>query len=165
VPDFPRVALTYSDVVSGCQEALTNQGYTTTRASRIDRLSHIEAHRDPVEGTASFLTTDTYPKTVTIIDTSGLADVAGKQHLVEGFVDLSALASGESVKIRESMIIKSGGDFKTYAEETYNGPVSPPLCYILTRPGRYGLKIELVMESAPAADRSLDYQLLVKVVE
>lgn len=164
MPDFPKVLLTYTDVKNACKEGMTEQGYTTARAPYLDRLPSIEAHRDPVEGTASFLTTDTYPKTVAIIDTSTLTDVAGKQHLVEGFVDFTSLASGESIKIAESMIIKSGGSYIEYAEATYDAPVTPPLCYILTRPSRYGLKIELTMEAAPAADRSLDYQLLVKVV-
>jgi len=137
---------------------------TGTRKARIDRLASIEAHQTPTEGTATFATADSYPKTVTLIDTSGMA-IAGKQHVVDGYIDLSALASGESIVVREYMQIKSGGSFVQYAEETYSGVQSLPLLHITTKPARYGLKVELYMESAPSADRNFDYQLFVKAVE
>ena len=137
---------------------------TGTRKARIDRLASIEAHQTPTEGTATFATADSYPKTVTLIDTSGMA-IAGKQHVVDGYIDLSALASGESIVVREYMQIKSGGSFIQYAEETYSGVQSLPLLHITTKPARYGLKVELYMESAPDADRNFDYQLFVKAVE
>lgn len=137
---------------------------TGARKARIDRLGLMEAHRTPTEGTATFATTDSYPKTVTIIDTSTM-DIAGKQHLVDGFVDLSALASGESIVVREYMTIKSGGSPIKYAEETYSGAQTIPLLHITTKPARYGLKVELYMASAPSANRSFDYQLFVKAVE
>ena len=135
-----------------------------TRKARIDRLASIEAHQMPTEGTATFATTDSYPKTETIIDTSGMA-IAGKQHIVDGYIDLSNLADGESITVREYMQIKSGGSFILYAEETYSNAQSLPLLHIVTKPARYGLKVELYMESAPSADRSFDYQLFVKSVE
>ena len=160
MPDYPGVAVSKSTI----QEAMTDQGYTTERATRIDRLASMEAHQTPTEGTATFATTDTYPKTVTIIDTSGMA-IAGKQHRVDGFIDLSALASGESIKISEYMMIKSGGSYVLYAQETYSDAQDLPLLHITTKPAKYGLKVELTMDSAPAADRSFDYQLFVKAVE
>jgi len=137
---------------------------TGARKLRIDRLGLMEAHRTPAEGSASFATTDAYPRTVTIIDTSTM-DIVGKQHMVDGYVDLSALASGESITVREYMIIKSGGTFIKYAEETYSDVQAIPLLHITTKPARYGLKVELYMESAPAANRSFDYQLFVKAVD
>jgi len=137
---------------------------TGARKARIDRLASIEAHQTPTEGTETFATTDSYPKTVTLIDTSGMA-IAGKQHVVDGYIDLSALASGESIVVKEYMTIKSGGSPVQYAEETYSGAQSLPLLHITTKPARYGLKVELYMESAPSADRSFDYQLFVKAVE
>ena len=80
--------------------------YTAARAAHIDRLADMEKHLAPTEGTATFATGDTYPKTVTIIDTSGSGEPGadGKQHLVDGYIDLTALANGESVKITESML-------------------------------------------------------------
>jgi len=140
--------------------------YTADRAAQLDRLVDMEKHLAPVEGTASFLTTDTYPKTVTLVDTStaGEPGADGKQHIIDGYIDLSALADGESVTIREYMIIKSGGSFVKYAEATYSNAQSVPLLHITTKPARYGLKIEITMDSAPAADRNFDYQLFKKAV-
>jgi len=135
-----------------------------TRKARIDRLASIEAHQTPTEGTATFATADSYPKTVTLIDTSGMA-FAGKQHVVDGYIDLSELADGESITVREYMQIKSGGSFILYAEETYSNAQSIPLLHITTKPARYGLKVELYMSSAPSADRNFDYQLFAKAVE
>jgi len=137
---------------------------TGTRKVRIDRLANIEAQQTPTEGTADFLTTDTYPKTVTIIDTSTMA-IAGSPHIVEGFVDLSPLGSGEVLTVSEDISVVSPVSYKTYATEDYTGVVDPPLLYIHTKPGRYGIKIDLTMSSAPAADRYLPYQLFVKAVE
>jgi len=134
--------------------------YTSARAANLDRLANIEANEAPVEGTANFLTTDTYPKTVVIVDTSG----STKRHLIDGYIDLTALASGESLTIRQSMVIKSGGSAIKYAEVAYTGAQTVPLLHITTKPARYGLKIELVMSAAPAANRSFDYQLFKKSI-
>jgi len=137
---------------------------TGARKARIDRLANMEAHQTPIEGSATFNTTDTYPKTVTIIDTSGMS-IVGKQHVVDGYVDLTSLSGSDAVTVRESMVIKSGGSFVKYAEETYTGAQSIPLLHVTTKPSRYGLKVELVMSSAPSANRSFDYQLFVKAVQ
>jgi len=138
---------------------------TGARKTNIDRLANMEANRDPIEGTATFLTTDTYPKTVTIIDTSTISDIIGKVHYVEGYLDLSQLGANESITVRESMIIKAGGSYVKYAEETYTGIQTLPLLHILTKPSKYGIKIEVVMSSAPASNRSFDYQLFVKTTK
>jgi len=137
---------------------------TGTRKARIDRLANIEAQQTPTEGTASFLTTDTYPKTVTIIDTSTMA-VAGDPHYVEGHVDLSPLGTGEVIRVTEAMSVVTPVSYKDYAREEYAGPVDLPLLYIHMRPARYGLRINLTMDTAPAADRSLPYQLFIRAVE
>jgi len=135
------------------------------RKVRIDRLADMEAHRPPIEGTASFFTTDVYPKTVTLIDTTTLTDVVDKQHLVDGFIDLTNNVVGETIRVIEYMIIKSGGAFIKYAQEDYTGVQDLPLLHVTTKPARYGLKVDLYMETAPTADRYYDYQLFVKVIE
>jgi len=132
---------------------------TEPRKARIDRLANIEAHNTPKEGSASFLTTDTYPKTVTI----ALSEV-GVIHRLEGYIDLSALVAGESIKVTQYMSIVTPVDYKKYAEYTYSGAQSLPMLHVLTRPARYGLKIDLTMDAAPAADRSFQYQFFRKRV-
>ena len=161
MPDFPPVSgggASAAEVWSYSNRTLTN--LDNTRAAYIDRLASIEAHDTPTEGTATFNTGDTYPKTVAIINTSG----TNKQHLIDGYVYLSALGSGESIKIVEYMQIASGGSLIKYAEATYTGAVDPPLVHITTKPAKYGLKVELTMSTAPSANRSFAYQLFKKIV-
>jgi len=145
------------------EDANFEQG-TGSRKSNIDRLASIEAYIPSVEGTASFTTTDTYPKTILLIDTSTL-NISGKQHLVDGYIDLTQLGSNEAVTVREYMKVKANGNYVKYAEETYTGVQTLPLLHVTTKPAIYGLKIELVMNTAPSANRSFDYQLFVKAVK
>jgi hypothetical protein len=128
------------------------------------RLRAVEAHREPIEGEAEFKATEAYPKTVVLVDTSKLADVAGKPHYVEGWVDMSELASGETVELSESVVI-SPTAFSEYAREEYTGPVDPPAASVVTKPAKYGLKIEATMRAPPAADRTLRYQFFVRYAE
>jgi len=159
MPDFPPTGgATAAEIWSYATRTLTN--LSDTRAAYIDRLANIEAYEAPVEGTATFNTGDTYPKTVTIIDTTG----TNKLHLIDGYVDLTALGTNESITVKEYMQIASGGSPVKYAEYTYTGPVNPPLIHITTKPARYALKIELTMSSAPGANRSFAYQLFKKVI-
>lgn len=131
----------------------TFEASTGTRATRIDRLADIEKFDTPTEGTATFLTTDTYPKTVTI----ALSEI-GVIHRVECYVDLTGLVAGESLRVDQYMSIVTPVSYKLYAQETYTGAQTMPMLFIITKPARYGLKIDLYMESAPAANRSFPWQ-------
>jgi len=126
---------------------------TGARKAALDRLPNIEAFDAPVEGTASFLTTDVYPKTVTIV----LSEV-GVVHRVECYVDLSELAAGESLFVEEAMSIVTPVSYKDYAVEEYSGVQTLPMLFVVTKPARYGLRVNLRMDAAPAADRSFPYQ-------
>jgi len=134
-------------------EDLDFEAGTGARKVAIDRLPSIEAFDAPVEGVASFLTTDTYPKTVTI----ALSEV-GVIHRVECYVDLSDLVAGESLVVTQAMSIVTPVSYVNYAEETYSGAQALPMLFITTKPARYGLRIQLRMDTAPAADRSFPYQ-------
>jgi len=184
MPDFPRIKVATDEVANAVwswgTRSLTEfkgqprvdllgedanfEAGTGARKTDIDRLANIEAHLPSVEGTATFSVTDAYPKSVVVIDTA-TSDVVGKAHYVEGYVDLSTLGANESITVREYMKLRAGGEYKKYAEETYTGVQSLPALHILTKPSKYGIKIELEMPSAPSADRSFDYQLFVKAVK
>lgn len=112
-----------------------------------------------VEGTLTFGSGETYPLTKTFVKSE-----LGEPHFLEGYIDLSNLVEGEPVDIIFSMLIESGGTYKEYAKETYDGAPDQPLLYVVTRPAVYGIKVEGHMESAPAADRTLPYQFLVRRV-
>ena len=169
MPDLPAIVVPYETVKNACVDALNTQGYTSTRAGYLDKIPVVDERtasmdffRAPIEGSVVFSTADTYPKTVTIIDTSGLSDVVGKLHYVEGYVDLSPLGSNEKITAEYKMVIKEGGSPVTYASEDFTGPVYPPLLYIHTRSGKYGVRVDLTMPEAPAADRVIYYQLFIR---
>jgi len=124
-------------------------------AVKIDagRLNRMPAFDDPIEGTISFLTTETYPLTKTVV----ISEV-GVSHYLEGYIDLSEAVAGEPVDVIYLMSIITPVDYKEYARETYDGAPAQPMLYVITRPARYGIKVEMYMESAPAADRTFPYQ-------
>jgi len=108
---------------------------------------------DPIEGTLSFLTTETYPLTKTVV-----VSEIGVSHFLEGFIDLSEAVSGEPIDVIYSVSILSPVVYKSYAKETYDGAPANPQLHICTLPAVYGVKVEMHMDAAPAADRSFAYQ-------
>jgi hypothetical protein len=125
---------------------------TGTRKSRIDRLANIEAFDTPIEGT---LTADGTEQNVVLDEVSG-----NPSRYLEGYIDLSNMASGDTIVIREYMKIKSDGGYVKYAEETYSDAQTLPLLHILTKPGRYGIKVTL--QQTAGTYRNFPYQFFRK---
>jgi len=116
---------------------------TGARKSVLDRVL---APTAPMEGT---LTADGSEQIV--VEATGTLEFQ-----LDGYIDLSSMASGDSITVRQYMKIKSGGGYVKYAEETFSGAQSLPLLHILTKPARYGLKVTLQQTSGTY--RSFDYQ-------
>jgi hypothetical protein len=116
---------------------------TGTRKVVLDRLL---APTSPLEGT---LTADGTEQTV--VDVTGTLEFN-----LDGYIDLSNMASGDTVVIRQFMKISSGGNYIKYAEETYSGAQSLPLLHIVTKPAVYGLKITL--QQTAGTNRNYPYQ-------
>jgi hypothetical protein len=121
---------------------------TGTRKSVLDKLL---APTPPIEGT---ITADGTEQTLT--EQTGTLEFQ-----LDGYVDLTNMASGDVVVIREYMKIKSTGDYVKYAEETYSDAQSIPLLHILTKPSRYGLKITL--QQTAGTYKSFDYQFFKRI--
>jgi hypothetical protein len=86
-----------------------------------------------------------------------LDEVSGNpSRFLEGYIDLSPMASGDTIVIRQYMKITATGDYVKYAEETYSGAQTLPLLYIVTKPGRYGIKI--TAQQTAGTNRTLTYQ-------
>jgi len=169
MPDLPAVVIPYETIKTAVKDGLTEQGYTSTRARYLDeipivdsRTGSMEFNLPTIEGSIVFSTADTYPKTVTLIDTSKISEVAGKLHHVEGYLDLSPLGTNEKITAEYKMIIVSGGSPVSYASEDFTGPLTVPLLYIHTRPGKYGVRVDITMPSAPASNRVFYYQLFIR---
>ncbi|MEM2587952.1 MAG: hypothetical protein QXV23_06595 [Candidatus Bathyarchaeia archaeon] len=121
---------------------------TGTRKSLIDRLANIEAFDTPIEGSVAM---DGTEKVVVLDEISG-----NPQRYLEGYVDLTPMASGDTIVIRQYMKISATGDYVKYAEESYSGAQSLPLLYITTKPARYGIKITI--QQTAGTNRTFTYQ-------
>jgi hypothetical protein len=121
---------------------------TGTRKSRIDRLDKIEAFDDPIEGSVAM---DGTEKNVVLDEVTG-----NPSRFLEGYIDLTPMASGDTIVIRQYMKIASGGNYIKYAEETYSGAQTLPLLYITTKSGKYGIKI--TAQQTDGTNRTLSFQ-------
>jgi hypothetical protein len=121
---------------------------TGARKARIDRLDKIEAFDDPIEGSVAM---DGTEKNVVLDEVTN-----NPSRFLEGYIDLTPMASGDTIVIRQYMKIASGGNYIKYAEETYSGAQTLPLLYITTKTGRYGIKI--TAQQTAGTNRTLSYQ-------
>jgi len=121
---------------------------TGTRKALIDRLAAIEAFDDPIEGSVTMDGTE-----INVV----LDEITGNpQRYLEGYIDLSPMAAGDTIIIRQYMKITATGAYVKYAEETYSGAQDLPLLYITTKPGRYGIRI--TAQQTAGTYRTLTYQ-------
>ena len=123
--------------------------FETGTASRKARIDRILATEPEIEGSALMNGTE-----------QELAkSELGVQHQIEGMVDLTPLALGDTVVVRVYMSIKTPISYAKYAEETYSGPVSPSLLFICTKVAKYGLKVTI---QQTAGIRTYNYQFFIR---
>jgi hypothetical protein len=121
---------------------------TGTRKTYIDRLASMETFDTPIEGS---VTMDGKELNVVLDEITG-----NPQRHLEGYIDLTPMASGDTIVIRQYMKIASAGAYVKYAEETYSGAQTLPLLYVTTKSGRYGIKV--TAQQTAGTYRSLTYQ-------
>jgi hypothetical protein len=108
----------------------------------------MEAFDTPIEGS---VTMDGTEKNVVLDEVTG-----NPQRFLEGYIDLTPMASGDTIVVRQYMKIASAGNYIKYAEETYSGAQTLPLLYITTKSGRYGIKI--TAQQTAGTNRTLSFQ-------
>lgn len=116
---------------------------TGARKARIDNTPAYEA---PVEASIAM---DGTEKTL-------VEKTDDKIGLLEGFVDFTPMAGGDTIVIREYMTIKAAGAYVKYAEESYSGAQTLPLCSIATKPSK--TKIKVTAQQTAGTNRTLDVQ-------
>jgi hypothetical protein len=121
---------------------------TGTRKTLIDRLANIEAFDTPIEGSVAM----TGAELSVVLD-----EITGNpQRFLEGYIDLTPMASGDTIVVRQYIKITSTGNYVKYAEESYSGAQSIPLLYVVTKPARYGIKV--TAQQTAGTNRTLNYQ-------
>jgi len=74
---------------------------------------------------------------------------------LDGWIDLSNMAGGDTVVIKAYAKIKSGGTYRQYASATYTGVQSSPALHITELSAKYGLKVSL--QQTGGINRTYDY--------
>jgi len=118
----------------------------TGRPAKIARLDNIPAFETPVE--ASIVMDGTEKILVEKTD--------NKVGLLDGYVDLTPMAGGDTIVIRQFMQIKAAGAYAKYAEETYTGAQTIPLLHLTTKTAKD--KIKVTAQQTGGTNRTLDVQ-------
>lgn len=126
---------------------------TGARVTKIDRLANMDAFDAPIEGSVTFGPTDAAGTVKTVV-----VSEIGVPHFLEGFIDLSPIASGETMRIIQRLSLVTPVSYKTYASEDYTGAQTLPILYVVTKPARYGIKVDMVNVTTVAATRTFTYQ-------
>lgn len=121
---------------------------TRARKSVLDRLL---APTAPIEGTVAMDGTE-----VTVVEQTGTLEFQ-----LDGYINLTPMAAGDTITIREYMKIASTGSYVKYAEESYSDAQSIPLLHIVTKPAVYGLK--LTAQQTAGTNRTLTYQFFKRI--
>jgi hypothetical protein len=80
---------------------------------------------------------------------------------MDAYLDLTNMASGDTIVLKQYMKIKSGGNYILFGTETYNGVQTAPLACLDLRSAKYGFKITLQQTSG--TNRSVDWQTMKQV--
>ena len=115
------------------------------RPAKLDDIPYFET---PVEG--SLLMTGVEQTLVEKTD-----DKAG---LLEGMINLTPMASGDTVIIREYMQTISTGTYVKYAEETYIDAQAIPLLQLMTRISTHDVKVTI--QQTVGINRTFEYSFV-----
>ena len=95
-------------------------------------------------------------QTATIATEHTLSNPTGNKFYT-AYVDLTNMASGDTVEIRVSLIVKTAGSYILYYLGTYSGAQSNPLVYIAALPSDIGYK--LTLKQTAGTGRNYDYRV------
>jgi hypothetical protein len=171
--------------------ALTNQGYTTTRATKLDKLDTTVSSRATI-GAAMSLNASALTHIGTALTNQGLTstragyldnimkdleDATGSLVMngteltvkefttltqrMDCYVDLSPVIGGDTVVLKQYMKIKSGGTYRLFGSETYSGVQASPATYVEVKPAKYGFKITL--QQTAGTNRTIDWETFKQV--
>jgi len=119
-----------------------------TRKTRIDRLANIEAFDTPIEGT---LVADGTEQNVVLDEVTG-----NPSRFLEGYIDFNAMVAGDTVVIRQYVSVVTPVAYRQYATETYSGAQAMPMIFVVSKSGRYGIRVTL--QQTAGTYKSFPYQ-------
>jgi hypothetical protein len=110
------------------------------------------------EYTGTVTPSDLYAET-TVIEVPGQSDT----YIVEGWIDLGALQSGDTVVIKIYVAV-DGVNYRTYATVTYSGPVPDPIIRIHSMQLCKNMRFKVTITQIAGTLRSFPYGFVVEVM-
>jgi len=162
MPDFPRTGggATAAEVWAFATRQLTGITGTprtdllgedaTFEAGSATRKAKIDALLAAATETEGTLTADGTEQQL-------IATSDNKMHSIEGDIDFTNMAGGDTVVIRLYFKLKVAGGWVKYGEETYTGAQSLPDLHITTKAAKYGIR--LTLQQTGGVFRNFDYIL------
>lgn len=95
----------------------------------------------------------------TVVEIMAQAD----DYMVEGYIDLSALASGDSLTINEYIAV-DGTTYQLYGSLAVGGPVSNPILRFHTKTLLYSMKYKVTITQTAGTLRSFPYGFILEVM-
>jgi len=95
----------------------------------------------------------------TVVEITGATD----DYIVEGYIDLSQLASGDVVEVREYIAV-DGINYSLYVKATYSGPGSEPVVRFHAKTLLYNMKYKVTVVQTRGTLRSFPYGFVEEVL-
>ena len=91
-------------------------------------------------------------------------DAQSDDYIVEGYIDVSQLASGDVLEIREYIAV-DGVNYRLFLKTTLSGPVSEPVIRFHAKTLLYNMKYKVtVIQTAGSTPKSFPYGFVVEVM-
>ena len=95
----------------------------------------------------------------TVIEITGASD----DYIVEGYISLSALQSGDTLIVKEYIAV-DGVNYFTFLTMPYNGPVSDPVIRFHAKTLLYNMKYKFTITQTAGTIRSFPYGFIKEVL-
>jgi hypothetical protein len=95
----------------------------------------------------------------TVLEITGQSD----DYIVEGYLDLSALASGDVLEVREYIAV-DGANYRILYRYSFSGAQSEPVLRLHAKTLLYNMKYKVAIVQTAGALRSFPYGFLVEVL-
>ena len=95
----------------------------------------------------------------TVVEITAQSD----DYIVEGWIDLKALTSGDTVIIREYVAV-DGVNYRTFLTASYSGPVSDPIIRFHSKQFTYDMKYKVTITQIAGTLRSFPYRFILEVM-
>jgi len=95
----------------------------------------------------------------TVVEIPAQAD----DYLVEGYIDLSQLAEGDEVVIKEYIAV-DGVNYREFCTVTYTGPVAEPVVRFHTKTLLYNMKYKVTITQTGGTLKSFPYGFILEVL-